>query len=183
MRSSLIVLTLGLFVITGCHSGTPTIHPNPNAAHEAAMLGPITQLAGDWEMTDEHGTAHLAARFAVTSAGSAVREIMFPGEPHEMTNLYHMDGGNLVLTHYCAAGNQPRMVASKAAETDDGVVFHFGLDDVSNLRASHDHYMGDMTLTILKSGNIRQDWRSYDREGNLTEPTVFSLSRRSANSR
>ena len=106
-----------------------------------------------------------------------MRETMFPGEAHEMTNLYHMDGGDLVITHYCTVGNQPRMVASKAVETDDGTVFHFELESVSNLRESHDHYMGDMTLTIHKSGGLRQDWRSYDRDGVLTDPMVFMLSR------
>ena len=94
-----------------------------------------------------------------------------------MTNLYHMDGSNLVLTHYCAAGNQPRMIASKALDTDEGTAFEFNFDQVSNLRASHDHFMGNMTLTILKSGGMRQDWRSYDRDGNLTDPTTFALSR------
>ena len=114
----------------------------------------------------------------MTAGGSAVREIMFPGDAQEMTNLYHMDGGDLVITHYCAAGNQPRMVASKAVETDDATVFRFELESVSNLRESHDHYMGDMTLTILKAGGLRQDWRSYDREGNLTDPMTFMLSRK-----
>ena len=177
MRSTLIALILGLLVVAGCQTTSPTVHPDATAEHDATMLGQISELIGDWEMTDEEGTRHHAATFAMTAGGSAVREIMFPGDAHEMTNLYHMDGGDLVITHYCAAGNQPRMVASKAVETDDGTVFRFELESVSNLRESHDHYMG-MTLTILKAGGLRQDWRSYDREGNLTDPMTFMLSRK-----
>ncbi len=97
----------------------------------------------------------------------------------EMTNLYHMDGPFLVCTHYCAAGNQPRMIATHAEKTDMGTVFHFEFDSVSNLRASHDHYMGNMTLTIFEDGRLKEDWRSYDRKGELTEPTSFTLERTS----
>jgi hypothetical protein len=176
MRCSLIAL-LGLLVVAGCQSTAPHVHSDAVSASDAAMIGTLSKLAGDWEMTDEKGERHRAATFAVTSGGSAVREIMFPGEAHEMTNLYHMDGSALVCTHYCAAGNQPRMVASRPVESDEGTAFHFEFDSVSNLRKSHDHYMGDMTLTILKDGGLRQDWRSFDRSGNLTEPMTFMLGR------
>lgn len=177
MRFTRIPLMLGTLVVAGCQITSPTVHPDAIAENDSTMLGLISELLGDWDLTDEEGTRHHAATFAMTAGGSAVRETMFPGEAHEMTNLYHMDGGDLVITHYCTVGNQPRMVASKAVETDDGTVFHFELESVSNLRESHDHYMGDMTLTIHKSGGLRQDWRSYDRDGVLTDPMVFMLSR------
>ncbi len=177
MHTTFIAPILGLLVVAGCQMTSPTVHSDASAEKDAALLGPVSELLGDWEMPDEGGAPFHAATFAMTAGGSAVREIMFPGAPQEMTNLYHMDGGELVITHYCAAGNQPRMVASEAVETDDATVFHFQLDSVSNLRESHDHYMGDMTLTIQKDGGLRQDWRSYDREGNLTDPVTFLLSR------
>ena len=177
MRSSLIVLALVVLAITGCHSTSPTVHPDSVSERDAAMLGEISRLIGDWEMADETGTKHHTATFALTSAGSAVREIMFPGQDHEMTNLYHMDGDQLVITHYCAAGNQPRMVASRPQETAEGIVFHFEFDSVSNLRESHEHFMGDMTLTIFDADGIRQDWRSLNHEGELTGPATFMLTR------
>ncbi|MCL4741633.1 MAG: hypothetical protein KJZ54_05450 [Phycisphaerales bacterium] len=144
---------------------------------DAEMFGRITSLAGEWESAEDAGMPYTAV-FTVSSGGSVVREVMFPGHPHEMTNLYHMDGGDLVVTHYCAAGNQPRMVAREVRETAEGTVFEFDFESVSNLRAEHDHYMGNMTLTLLRDGTIRQDWRSYGRDGKLTEPTVFGLKRK-----
>ena len=30
----------------------------------------------------------------------------------DMISMFNLDGDRVVLTHYCAAGNQPRMVAS-----------------------------------------------------------------------
>ncbi len=177
MRFVLLTLIAGLIPVTGCRSTAPTVHPDTVSQQDAVLLGEISKLVGDWEMTDEKGEKHRASTFAVTSGGSAVREIMWPGHEHEMTNLYHMDGSVLVCTHYCAAGNQPRMIATHSEKTDEGTVFHFEFDSVSNLRESHDHYMGNMTLTILEDGLIREDWRSYDRDGKLTDPATFLLHR------
>ncbi len=176
MRYSLVLIAMYLLVITGC-STSHAVRTSADPDQDQAMLGEIAKLVGPWEMSDEEGKKHLTATFAVTAGGSAVREIMFPGDAHEMTNLYHMDGTSLVLTHYCAAGNQPRMVASSVRETDSGTVFHFDIDSVSNLRESHDHYMGNMTLTILKDGGLLQEWRSYQRDGKLSDPAIFKLSR------
>ncbi len=180
MRFVLLTLATGLILVTGCHSNSLRVHPETVSSRDAALLGELTKLVGDWEMTDENGEKHLASTFAVTSGGSAVREIMWPGQEMEMTNLYHMDGGVLVCTHYCAAGNQPRMIAANSQMTAEGTVFNFEFDSVSNLRESHEHYMGNMTLTILDDGRLREDWRSYDRDGNLTDPTTFILNRRSS---
>ena len=145
---------------------------------DAEMFARIAALEGEWEPAADDAVMPYTAVFVVSSGGSVVREIMFPGEPHEMTNLYHMDGRDLVLTHYCAVGNQPRMIAREARQTAEGTVYEFDFDSVSNLRPEHDHYMGTMTLTLLHDGTIRQDWRSYDRNGKLTEPTVLALRRK-----
>jgi len=51
---------------------------------------------------------------------------------HEMTNVYHMDGPTLVMTHYCAAGNQPRL---RAASGTSGTI-DFKTDSVTNWTAA-----------------------------------------------
>jgi hypothetical protein len=68
------------------------------------------QLAGEWVgASDKPGHEGGGAVFKVTSAGSAVEETMMPGTPYEMVNMIHPDGEDIVLTHYCAEGNQPEM--------------------------------------------------------------------------
>ena len=179
MRRSLLVTATCMLVLTGCQSTSHAVRVHADPDRDQAMLGAISKLVGPWEMSDEQGAKQEAATFSLTAGGSAVREIMFPGSAHEMTNLYHMDCTRLVLTHYCAAGNQPRMVASSAQQGDAGTVFRFDIDSVSNLRESHNEYMGNMTLTILEDGGIRQEWRSYHRDGNLSDPMTFELRRKS----
>ncbi len=176
-RTILIALVLSIAALGGCQL-TPT-RVASDAATDEEMFVPLTKLVGTWEMEDpEDGVMKEVATFAVFGAGSAVREIMHPGQPYEMTNIYHMDGRELVITHYCAAGNQPRMVATAAQQTEAGTVYEFAFDSISNLREDHAEFMGSLTLTLRNDGTVQQDWRSMSDDGSTTEPFTMLLQRR-----
>ncbi len=49
----------------------------------------------------------------LTAGGSAILEVIFPGNEHEMETLYHVDGGE-VVTHCGMLGDAPRMKRSSA---------------------------------------------------------------------
>src|SRR5256885_16512664 len=49
----------------------------------------------------------------------------------KMATVYHMDGPHLMLTHYCAAKNQPRLRATEIS--DDGTDALFTFLDGTNL--------------------------------------------------
>lgn len=73
----------------------------------------LKELAGTWH--SESGSAELSGgewEFRLTAGGTAVEEREMIGTPMEMVTVYHMDGADLVGTHYCAMGNQPRVVAA-----------------------------------------------------------------------
>jgi hypothetical protein len=54
-----------------------------------------------------------------------------------MTSVYHLDGSDLRLTHFCAAGNQPRL---KATEIDGALgTARFSFLDATNLQANPAH--------------------------------------------
>lgn len=174
-RGSLLVAAV--LILAGCHArGVRTGHVSPD--HDAAMIGQIKALDGAWMMTDENGQEVVGTVYHSTSAGSAVQEVMFPGTPHEMVNLYHMDGPNLVVTHFCAVGNQPRMVAHAAETNADGArVYRFAFDSVTNWRPEHDHCMGGLTLTI-DGDRLIQKWESLDAKGNPAGSMEFELVRK-----
>ncbi len=184
MHRLLLVTTASLLLIvssTACRSTSGDWTPDlPESEFvDRHMLGEIAKLAGQWDNVDEEGTVSNGSHFVVSSNGSIVREIMFPGDPHEMTNVYHMDGNRLVLTHYCAVGNQPRMKAAyPPRDVEGGTAFAFAFDSVTNYREEHEGYMGAMTLTILANGEIRQDWDHFDAEGTKTSTMSFTLRRR-----
>jgi hypothetical protein len=178
----LLVLSVGVFIGFGCSSNPgaapssgsgPRIVPSASEARQAEMIGKMKSLEGEWIGKDEKGETHTMCVFKTTSSGSIVREIMLPGSPLEMTNVYHMDGPDLLVTHYCDSGNQPRM-RCKAAPGNQ-LVFVF--DDVTNLSSAKESYMGSLTITIKDADHITEQWYSIS-DGKKEGPTTFELSRK-----
>ena len=112
--------------------------------------------------------------YKVIAAGSVVHESMFVGTPHEMVTVYHLDGDDLILTHYCAAGNQPRMKGEKSADANK-LVFKFA--GGTNLDPAKDAHMHDVTITFVGPDHIRQEWTFY-KDGKATETEKFDLKRK-----
>jgi hypothetical protein len=147
-----------------------------SATNPGPTLDTLKALAGTWLQADAQGrpTDQVVSTFRVTAAGSAVVEVMFPGTDHEMVTVYHQDGGDLFLTHYCAAGNQPRLKC-RGGSHPNRLVFEFV--DATNMRSTHDTHMHSATLTIIDPRHIQARWQSYV-EGKPTEPHTLDLVRR-----
>jgi hypothetical protein len=123
----------------------------------AAAFERFKALSGDWVAAEDGEMAKkgdLVARYAVTAAGSAVVETIFPGSAHEMVTVYHADGPDLVLTHYCMEGNQPRMRAKAAS----GSRFDFAFDGGTNIDPKRDRHMNSASLELLGPDEIRSQW-------------------------
>lgn len=170
----------GSALLAGCASMThgdmsPKVVKAATPAEKAALLEQMKKLAGTWEMKDEKGNTTTAAVFTVSSNGSAVREVMMPGGPEEMTNMYTMDGDALLMTHYCAMGNQPHMKAHVGPKAN---VITFETAGVSNLTDPNGLYMGSMTLTIVDNDHLRADWVSIKNGKAEGEKMPFELTRK-----
>src|SRR5437868_4462867 len=108
------------------------------AAPAQEALSKLQSLAGDWQGSYRWTGARtdagkVTARYSLTGGGSAVVEdlTMGPASVPSMTSVYHLDGPDLRLTHYCAARNQPRL---KAREIDlAGGALAFDFVDATNL--------------------------------------------------
>ncbi len=96
------------------------------AAPTNAGLEKMKKLAGTWLAADKDGkpTDQVASIIKVTAGGSAVHETLFPGQPQEMVSVYTVDGPDLIMTHYCVLGNQPRMKADPNSSANQ-IVFQF----------------------------------------------------------
>jgi hypothetical protein len=113
----------------------------------------LKKLAGTWVAADESGkpTDQVVSIIKVTAAGSAVQETLFPGQPQEMVSIYHRDGADLLMTHYCALGNQPRM---KADPTSPPNQIRFKFAGGTNLDPAKDMHMHEGTLTFVDGDHI-----------------------------
>ena len=118
------------------------------------------ELEGDWYAVDENGdpTEDLLLRYELTADDTAVMERVFPGESYEMITMYYLDGGNLMLTHYCAMGNQPTMIEMP---TDSQRVVIFEFYRGTNLDTSQDTYMHDAKFEFIDVDRMRSTWRLH----------------------
>jgi hypothetical protein len=128
----------------------------------------LKTLAGSWEghvtvVPPQHemgdGTL-MQVSLRVTSRGNAlVHEMQGAGAPddatkydHPLTMLY-LDGDRLLLTHYCDAGNRPRMTGKTSAD-GKSVAFDF-LDVAGGTQYGHMH---NSVFTIIDADHHTEDW-------------------------
>lgn len=140
----------------------------------AACFEQLKKLAGEWIMKGEDGKEAVAMKIRVTAAGSAVEEVLFPGQPMEMVSVYHMDGKDLVMTHYCAAGNQPRMKAT-ASSTPKKIVFE--CVGVGNAKSHDDMHIHGGTIEPKSADKVIAVWNGYQ-DGKLAHAAKFEVIRK-----
>jgi hypothetical protein len=163
LGNSLRNVTLGTILLS---LGTAFALAAPSAAagkpaSGSPALDRFKALAGDWVAAEDDEMVKkgdLVARYTVTAAGSAVVETVFPGSSHEMVTVYHADGPDLVLTHYCMEGNQPRMRARSAT----GSRLDFVFDGGTNIDPKKDRYMNSASLEFLGADEIRTVWTELE---------------------
>jgi hypothetical protein len=135
-------------------------HDHKQAKNPA--LERLKALEGTWVAADKDGkpTEQVVSVFKIIGAGSAVHETIFPGTGHEMVTVYHPDGKDLVLTHYCAAGNQPRLKLDAKSPKDE---LRFVFTGGSNLNPATDMHMHEGSIKFLDKDRIEWSWQGYDK--------------------
>jgi len=146
------ILTSGLMLValtTGVRSDDTPAKTAPTNANFERMK----KLAGTWVEADKDGkpTDKVFSVVRVIAGGSAVHETAFPGQPQEMVSVYHLDKGDLVMTHYCVLGNQPRMKADPASPKNQ---IRFAFAGGSNLDPAKDTHMHEATLTFVDDDHL-----------------------------
>jgi len=112
----------------------------------------LKSMPGTWEGTSTEGPVKVT--FKVIGGGSAVMSEILGKE--DMISMFHLDGSDrLLLTHYCAMGNQPRMQASVSP---DGKTFTFSYIDATNLASPEDGHMQRMILTVVDDNHHTEEW-------------------------
>lgn len=144
--------------------------PTPTAKQAFERL---KSLSGTWEGKAGHGADAVRTKvtYKVTGMGSAVVETQFPGTANEMVTVYHLDGEKLLLTHYCAAQNQPKM---RYAPGKEGSVLKFDFVSGSNMKPT-DAHMHNLTLRLLDKDHIVSEWAFYanGKAGNVAKFDMY----------
>src|SRR6266496_758947 len=155
-RLMLPLISLWLCAAGFAQSGTTTA-----ASSEAQKsFNTLKTLAGSWDGVlsgagPEFDGKIMHFTLRVTSTGNAMMHEMtgLPGRPDDPITMFYLDGDRLMLTHYCDAGNRPRMVAktSPDAKTLD---FEF-LDVTGNMQYGHMHHVA---FTVFDANHHAEEW-------------------------
>lgn len=171
--SSLALPGLPLLAAPPAGAGGPAADSDAAASPARAAFERLKALEGTWTGTGMGGS-DVVIEYEVVGGGSAlVEHFRMPEMPdHTMVTVYHLDGDEMVLTHYCGAGNQPTMRAR-----GDGISpeeLRFELTGVTNL-ASPD--AGHMRRAVLDLGDVRGEssdryttawtWRAGEEEAEV----------------
>jgi len=140
----------------------------------------LKALAGSWEgtvktypPTPEADGKHVQVTLRVTSVGNALlHEMKIEGRPDDPITMLYMDNDRLLLTHYCDAGNRPRM-AARTSPDGKTVDFDF-LDVAGNLQYGH---MQHAMFTMIDANHHTEDWTFMAPDGKTSVRGHFDLQR------
>lgn len=153
MRKLMAVLILAMFAVSarGAMSGDDA----------RALYDRIKAMAGDWEGTSTKGwveTDHVQ----VIAGGSAVLITSFDAHPNEhMVTMIHLDGDRLLLTHYCMAKNQPRLIATSFDAASGTATFEFL--DATGMQSRDTGHMEKVSMRLIDGDHRSERWTWYEK--------------------
>ena len=137
----------------------------PKAPKSSPAFDKLKTLAGEWQAKTKDGQ-EVKTSYKLVSNGSALVETLEMGKKGEgtMVTVYHLDGNNLMMTHYCSANNQPRMKAQPAAGEIKSLAFSYV--DATNLAPPDSGHMHKLVITFQDEKHMTQEWtwREYGKD-------------------
>lgn len=144
-------------ILVTLHGASAEAPGAPASAAAASDLQRIRSLVGSWHGTVEWTGARtdrgeMDAVYSETGHGTAVVENLVAGGETIMTSVYHLDGPTLRMTHYCGAGNQPRLRAEPTS--DDPRRIRFAFVDATNLGDPPAPHVDGVELLFLDASHV-----------------------------
>ena len=133
----------------------------------------MKSLAGAWQGTMEGRP--VSVTYTLVSNGTSLMESLTGEHDVNMITMYHPDGDSLLATHYCAAGNQPRMRAR--ALSADGRKLDFQFVDATNVAGPSGEVMNRLVVTFQDSDHFTQSWTSRAGGKDHTSDFVYTRKR------
>jgi hypothetical protein len=158
------VLAANLLLAGASSAGNGTIDAK-------AAFARLKTLAGQWEAQTDMGKAQVS--YEIIAGGTALVEHENVGDMPAMITVYHLDGNRLMLTHYCMAGNQPRMQAQAFDPATGELQFRFL--DATNLSPGAGH-MHNATFHLTGTDRFASSWEFYQ-DGKLAKTQTVEYAR------
>jgi len=153
MKNRRLLAISSLFLAATASSGVAARAAANTEVDAGTAFSRLKALVGDWDVESSRGMAH--SRFELIAGGSVLLEHFTETGGQEMLTAYHLDGSRLVLTHYCLAGNEPRMVAEKFDGASGELDFAFA--GGSNIAPGAGH-MHDVVFHLASTDHFDAKW-------------------------
>ena len=157
-----VIVLPALLLMTGCNASPKNATTATGRITSEADYARLKTLAGDWYLVRgvrlgvelEANDVEPFMTYSVSSGGHSVVEEIFVGKPNEMTSVYYLDTGRLMMDHYCSLGNQPRMIA--AAGPQDEIPFE--LITVSNMADENELHISSHSVEFDSPDQLTVRW-------------------------
>ena len=162
------ILAIGLLFVFGTAFEVGHAAGDPTA-DTAAAFARLKTLVGEWKTDD--GKESLT--YELVAGGTALLERETGAGRPAMLTLYHRDGNRLVLTHYCMAGNQPRMLAKPFDAAANEIAFDFL--DATNLSSPAAGHMHSTSIRFVDANHIDTVWEFHENgKATMTERARYT---------
>jgi hypothetical protein len=144
-----------LWLALGCAATISALSAEQTESSKA--LSQIKALIGNWSGTFQwsggrHDSGSMNATYYLTGNGSAVVENLMNESTPVMTSVYHLDGPDLRLTHFCGAQNQPRLKARHIDLGHGAIDFEFV--DATNLRSPDAPHVHGLEIRLVDADHL-----------------------------
>ena len=145
--------------------------PEPSIQQQAvdtrAALERLEGMVGSWSSVERRqGARPSTTTFRRTGGGKTL-----VNDAGGMLTVYHPDGATLMLTHYCGAGNQPRM----RLQQFDGRKMVFAMFDITNLATPQSYHTTHVELVFTSEDKVTLTYRGI--QAGRESSQVFDLTR------
>ncbi len=98
----------------------------------------LQTLVGDWSGETPSGQI-LKVAYRLVANETALVETWELAPGRESLTVYHMDGSELISTHYCPLGNQPRLRLQPSIEKNKYLFEFLDATNLGNADSAHQH--------------------------------------------
>ena len=147
----------------------PVVH-GADPVNARAVFTQLQTLVGEWEGKTEAGRV-LKVSYRLTANNTVLVETWTLGPQRESLTLYHMDNENLIATHYCPLGNQPRLRLKEGASASS---FAFEFLSATNLPKPEMAHQHRFEVEILHPNSVARSETYMENGTPGTERVVYS---------
>ena len=110
----------------------------------------MSELVGVWK-PEGAANSTFSISFEFTANKTVLMETWLRGDKKHSLTVYHLDGENLLATHYCPQGNQPRLKMDTLSQDN---IIKFSFMDATNLANTDQSHQHSLSFSLQQGGAI-----------------------------